>query len=193
MHHIYHTTAFILGHVDTKEHDRFLTLFTRELGVVRATVQGIRKLSSRLRYTLQDFSYARVDLVQGKNIWRITSATKIEEPYVRTQNQLVVFARILEFIRRLFQGEEPVPVVFSILEQFLAFCGSCGEISEEDLFGLEYIVVLKVLSELGYIAPEGIVAPYLLADLSLEKAGEVYLDRKEILAVIHTALGETQL
>src|SRR5574343_294251 len=102
MHHIYHTTAFVLGHADIKEADRFFILFTRELGVVRATAQGIRKLSSRLRYGLQDFSYARVDLVRGKDIWRITSAKKIETEGLHIPERLLVFARVLELIRRLY-------------------------------------------------------------------------------------------
>jgi len=193
MHHIHHTTAFILGHVDTKEHDRFIVLFTKELGVVRATVRGIRKLSSRLRYALQDFSHARVDLVQGREVWRITSATRLEEHIFHKQGQLVAFAKVLELIRRLIQGEESTPTVFTILEQFIDFCTANENLSKEELLGLEYITVLKILNELGYVAPEGIVTVYLLADISVEKVNEAYIDRNQILSLINKTLGETQL
>lgn len=193
MHHIHHTTAFVISHVVTREADRYITLFTRELGVIRANAQGIRKISSKLRFSLQDFSYARVDLVQGKNIWRITSAKKIETHQIKTPDRLVIFARILELVKRLCPGEEPEQSVFEIVETILTIFSTEELITKEEIIGFEYIAVVKILSELGYVAPEGIIAVYLLADLSSEKAREAYADRKEILSVINTALGETQL
>lgn len=193
MHHIYHTTAFVLGHADIKEADRFFILFTRELGVIRATAQGIRKLSSRLRYGLQDFSYARVDLVRGKDVWRITSATKIETEGLYILERLALFARILELVRRLYQGEEAVESVFKTVQSLLMVLGTKQELSKEILLGLEYISVLHILSELGYVSPDGMVAVYLLGDLSLEKASDAYIDRQELLKIINTAIGETQL
>lgn len=193
MHHIHHTTAFVISHIVTREADRYITLFTRELGVIRATAQGIRKLSSKLRFSLQDFSHARVDLVRGKDIWRITSAKKIETHSIKHQTQLIAFAKILELVKRLCPGEEPEPIVFDIVETILDIFSTEEQIEKEIVIGFEYIVVLKILSELGYVAPEGIVAVYLLADLSQEKALEAYSERKEIVSIINNALGETQL
>lgn len=193
MHHIHHTTAFVISHIVTREADRYMTLFTKELGVIRATAQGIRKLSSKLRFSLQDFSHARVDLVRGKDSWRVTSGKKIETYEMKTPAQLIVFAKILELVKRLCPGEEPEPAVFDIVENVMAIFSTEESLTKEELMGVEYLAVLKMLSELGYIAPEGIAAAYLLADLSVEKAREVYDDRREILSVIHAALGETQL
>ena len=68
MHHIYHTEAFVLGSRNVGEANKMLSLYTRELGLVYAHAQGIRLGKSKLRFGLQDFSHATVDLVQGKDI-----------------------------------------------------------------------------------------------------------------------------
>ena len=193
MHHIHHTTAFVIGHTDTREADRYLTLFTRELGVVRATAQGIRKLSSKLRFSLQDFSYARIDLVQGKNIWRITSAKKIESQALDNKEYILMFSRILEMIRRLHQGEESTPYIFESLGKLLEILNFNKEISRDELSGLEYITVLRILSDSGYIPDSGISIAFVLSELSLEKAREAYDMRKEILSIINKSLSETHL
>ena len=48
-HKIFHTEGIVLSSKDTKESDRYLAVFTKELGLVKATAQGIRKLESKLR------------------------------------------------------------------------------------------------------------------------------------------------
>ncbi|MCE9517782.1 recombination protein O N-terminal domain-containing protein, partial [Candidatus Nomurabacteria bacterium] len=75
MHHIYHTKSFVIGSYNRGEANKILVLYTREMGLVRAVAQGIRLNKSKLRFGLQDFSYASVDLVRGRDIWRVTSGS----------------------------------------------------------------------------------------------------------------------
>ena len=79
MHNIYHTEGIILESKNFGEAGRYYSIFTRELGMVYASAQGVRKMSSKLRFILQDLSYINIDLVQGKDFWRITSASKTNE------------------------------------------------------------------------------------------------------------------
>ncbi len=76
MHHIYHTEGIILGSKNFGEAGRYYFIFTRELGMIYASAQGVRKMSSKLRFVLQDFAYLKIDLIQGKDFWRITSVSK---------------------------------------------------------------------------------------------------------------------
>lgn len=78
MYHIYHTRGVILGSVPIGESNRFYKIFTEEMGLVHATAQAVREAKSKLRYSLQDFSWASFDLVKGREVWRITSAQGIE-------------------------------------------------------------------------------------------------------------------
>ncbi len=76
MHHIYHTEGIILGSKAYGEAGKCYYIFTKDLGMIFASAQGVRKISSKLRYVLQDFSYIKLDLVRGKDFWRLTSASK---------------------------------------------------------------------------------------------------------------------
>ncbi len=57
MHHIYHTEGIILGSKNYGEAGKYYSIFTRDLGMIYASAQGVRKMSSKLRFILQDFAY----------------------------------------------------------------------------------------------------------------------------------------
>ena len=76
MHHIYHTEGIILGSRNIGEAGKYYYIFTRDLGMIYASASGVRKMSSKLRYVLQDFAYLKIDLVQGKDFWRVTNPSK---------------------------------------------------------------------------------------------------------------------
>ena len=76
MHHIYHTEGIILGSRNFGETGKYYSIFTRDLGMISASAQGVRKMSSKLRFVLQDFAYLKIDLVKGKDFWRITNVGK---------------------------------------------------------------------------------------------------------------------
>ena len=78
MHHIYHTEGIVLESRNFGEAGKYFSIFTRDLGLVTASAQGIRKMSSKLRFVLQDFSYVKIDLVSGRNIFRVTNVLKMD-------------------------------------------------------------------------------------------------------------------
>src|SRR3989338_8324981 len=108
MYHIYHTEAFVLGAKNRGEANKVITIYTRELGLLRASAQGIRLSKSKSRFALQDFSYAKVDLVRGKEFWRVTSSTPISSfPYLRRDKKsLSLIFQISKLLERLCAGEE---------------------------------------------------------------------------------------
>ena len=117
MHHIYHTEGIILGSRDSGEAGKNYYIFTRDLGMITATAQGVRKMSSKLRFILQDFAYLKIDLVQGKSIFRVTSASKTNQLEQLTKNRetFEVFANIARLLKRLLAGVEPNETLFSDL------------------------------------------------------------------------------
>src|SRR3989344_8264244 len=109
MHHIYHTEGIILGSKNFGEAGKYFYIFTRDLGMVTASAQGVRKMSSKLRFILQDFSYTKIDLVSGRNIFRVTSASKVNmlEDITKNPGAIRVFANISRLLKRLLAGVEP--------------------------------------------------------------------------------------
>ena len=59
-HYRYKTEAFILGSISTGEANRFIDIFTKELGRIRATARSVREERSKLRFSLQDFSISKI-------------------------------------------------------------------------------------------------------------------------------------
>jgi DNA repair protein RecO len=152
-HHIYHTRGLILGSVATRESNKYYRIFTEELGLVGATAQAVRKLSSKLRYTLQDFSWINVDLVHGREVWRITSAVPeevapIHHGEIFLENR-VLLARVCALVARLVHGEEQNKILFkelSVITEFLR-----AEIVPSFLHSsFETLATMRVLAHLGY-------------------------------------------
>lgn len=151
-HHIYHTRGLILGSVPTGEANRFYKIFTEELGLVGASAQAIREGKSKLRYGLQDFSWVFVDLVRGKEVWRITSAREEELGSTIKSNSkiLKVFARACSLVLRLVHGEDRDDALFQELVSLSSFLEH-GNPSEEVLPLCEVLIALRILAILGYI------------------------------------------
>ena len=114
MHHIYHTEGIILGSKNFGEAGKYYSVFTRDLGLIYASAQGVRKMSSKLRFILQDFAYVKIDLVQGKDFWRVTNVSKTNklEQIAKQSEHFVVFFNIARLLKRLLAGVEPNPALF---------------------------------------------------------------------------------
>ncbi|MEK9181948.1 MAG: DNA repair protein RecO [Patescibacteria group bacterium] len=193
MHHIYHTEGIVLGSRNFGEAGKYYYIFTRDLGLVTASAQGIRKMSSKLRFTLQDFTYLKVDLVAGRNIFRITNASKTNglEQITKKPETLGIFANIARLLKRLLAGVEPNEALFSDLLRSLSVLENCR--TQEDLRNLETIIVLRILNNLGYIGGNEILKNFIKSPFEEEIIFEASKNRREILYQINKALKETHL
>ncbi len=191
MHHIYHTSAFVLRSRSRGEANKMITLYTKELGLVHAATQGVRLLRSKLRYALQDLSIARVDLVRGKDVWRITSATPVENIVlgVADTDLTTRFARIFRLLEKLCAGEEGNPELFDDVASFIAAMQNADASLRKDL---ELQIVFRMLYRLGYIAPEDSMLPLIHSPFAETFEMESSL-RPMITRMINDALRETQL
>jgi DNA repair protein RecO (recombination protein O) len=194
MHHIYHTHAFILGSRTMGEANKMLILYTKEMGLVRASAQGIRLHKSKLRFALQDFSYAKIDLVRGRDLWRVTSATTIDSfPFARSEKQsLLLIARISKLIERLCDGEEAHEKIFDDFIQALYILDD-HSIESSSREALELHVVLQIMNTLGYIGDSEILSQYLGSSFDQSQTENLLKQRQSIVAHINKALTESQL
>jgi len=151
MHHIHHTEGIILGSRNFGEAGKCYYIFTRDLGMIYASAQGVRKMSSKLRYILHDFAYVKIDLVQGKDFWRITTGSKTSELEDLTQKLeiLAIFAKIAGLLRRLLTGVEKNEPLFTGLLDGLSLLQ--GAKSSNELKSIETNIVLLILDKLGYV------------------------------------------
>lgn len=114
MHDIHHSEAFVLDRYHIKEHDGMIVLFTKELGVVHAQATGVLKHSAKLRSHLQPYSFIKVDLVRGRQVWRLTNARLIENPCFTDKTPLLkLYIQYLHGVTRFYVGEEPHAQLFA--------------------------------------------------------------------------------
>ncbi|MEI8270219.1 MAG: DNA repair protein RecO [bacterium] len=193
MHHIYHTEGIILGSKNYGEAGKYFAIFTRDLGMINASAQGIRKISSKLRFVLQDFSYVKIDLVRGKDFWRITSASKtnILENVLRNSFNVEIFANIGRLLKRLLAGEYPNQILFTDLLNGLLFLEKSK--SEDESRDIEVIIVLRILNNLGYIGNNKMLKNITKSPYEDALIFEVNHSRAKFLSEINKAIHETHL
>jgi DNA repair protein RecO (recombination protein O) len=193
MHHIYHTEAIILSSKNYGEAGKYYSLFTRDLGLVNASAQGVRKISSKLRFVLQDFSYVKVDLIKGKDFWRITSASKTNKLESISKNTISVhiFSNIARLLKRLLAGEYPNEGLFTDLIKGLHFLEKCKFQNEAE--NIEVIIVLRILNNLGYIGGNEFLKNIVKSPFEEDIILEANHSRVKILFEINKAIKETHL
>ena len=193
MHHIYHTEGIILSSRNFGEAGKYYAIFTRDLGMIYAGAQGVRKISSRLRFVLQDFSYIKVDLVQGKDIWRVTSASKtnkLDDLQGKKEN-FKVLVNVARLLKRLLAGVEKNEGLFAdLLDGLFVLEKASGG---EDLRNIEVVMVLRILSNLGYIGGGEQLDSLITSPFEKELVYEVSKSRAKVLSHINKALRESQL
>lgn len=193
MHHIYHTEGLILGSKNYGETGRSYSFFTRDLGMIYATASGVRKLSSKLRFVLQDFTYVKIDFVQGRDFWRVTSASKTNklDRLIKNPETFAVFFNIASLLKRLLAGVEPNEALFIDLIKGLAVLENIDV--KSDLRNIEAVIVLRILNNLGYIGGDEILQDFIKSPFEDNLVFEAAKRRKKILSEINKALKETHL
>lgn len=193
MHHIYHTEGIILGSKNFKEAGKYYYIFTRDLGLVYAEAEGVRKLESKLRYVLQDYSYIKLDLIQRKNIWRITTASKTNqlENIIKDTFKLRILANLSRLLIRLLPEQEKNETLFQDFLNSL-FILEKNQVKKE-LPNIEIVVVLRMLHNLGYINGDEVFSSLVRSPFEDELLEKISKSKGQILREINKALRETQL
>ncbi|MDQ2932968.1 MAG: DNA repair protein RecO [bacterium] len=188
------TSGFIIESRPTGEAGKVLSIFTRDLGLVRASAQGIRFEKSKLRYHAQEYSLGEFSFVRGKEVWRMTNADQVESFTTLHTTAQELIARVALLLRRLLHGEEPHAELFEHIESLFIFLKSIPALSNEHSNILESLTMYRILAALGYIAPDKKIDSRILN----EELGVFFLDeiggqRMTLNAHINKALKESHL
>lgn len=192
MHHVYQTKAYVIRSFPFGEYNKKVLLLSENFGVIWANVQAIRKVESKLRLALVDFSLADVALVFGKQGWKIVNAVSIENFfYTLSADKSIILIRILNLIYRMVPEEERESRLFHLVKELESFLISGGDDCNLDF--LETITVLKILKVLGYVGDDQIIEKYLEAKPSPDQDFDSQKERSRCLEVINLAIKESHL
>ncbi|NLJ99717.1 MAG: DNA repair protein RecO [Clostridia bacterium] len=111
------TEAVVLRSIKYGEADVILTLFGRNTGKIGAIAKGVKKPKSRMRGTVQLFSFGDYMLYRGKSLYTVTQC-ETKEPFSILREDLVKLtyaSYIAEILMGLLQEEEVNPPVFNLM------------------------------------------------------------------------------
>jgi len=194
-HHIYQTTGIILGQFSTRESNLYLRIFTKELGLIGAHVQGARELKSKLKHSLGVYTYGYFDLVRGKEVWRVISADKVDRfgDILVHDTKKIIFARILALIQRLTPEGTKSEIFFENLLKSLDFFAK-EELTTEEMMGFESMFVMRVLHELGYWGENERFNQFFTPEWANKDAlKDFLLHRKDAITLINKSLQASHL
>ncbi|PIQ91658.1 MAG: DNA repair protein RecO [Parcubacteria group bacterium CG11_big_fil_rev_8_21_14_0_20_39_22] len=200
MYHLYHSEAFVLSARPKGEADMIYRLFTREMGLVVAVAGGVRKIDSKLKSHLQEYSLVNVTLVRGKEIWRIKTSSVVSNiafDFSDYPDVVKMIHRVFSLFLRLLAGEEKNERLFLVISgaiDFLNICKSESKIDDHLLNNLEMVMVLRILSCLGYIGDDSEVDSFTSPDHYSENLlGQFSANRKKALYLINRAIEGSQM
>ncbi|MFA6476504.1 MAG: recombination protein O N-terminal domain-containing protein [Candidatus Paceibacterota bacterium] len=182
----YETVGLVLGHTTHGEANKLFKVLTSDFGLIMVLAQGVRLEKSKLRYNLQNYHLARLNLIRGKEYWRLTGALEIDKA---NREQISFFHKISLIILRLIHGEEASRFIFSDLEQSWNLLSS--EKIQDTGFkpeDLEIFILVRLLFNLGYLAPstetETIVGAI---DFDWAEVSKVEGNRLDLVSIINSS------
>lgn len=190
---IYTTEAIVLRIISQGEASIDAVLFTRDLGKITVRAQSARKQESKMRMHLTRFRVVTVDLVKGKNTWRLTGITgEAVAPAIAQDATLKPLYRVFRLSEFLIQGEVAHPELYGFFKSYVATPPqniAPPSITDETLSkGFEIFGVIKLLEHLGYwngqlfdFAPEHHVLEH------------CYTNRKDLVKKINESISATQI
>ena len=196
-HQIHHTDAFILASYPRGESDRVVVLLSEEFGLVRGIATGVRKETSKLRYSLQPYTWSRVALVRGREVWRLTGASSHANVFAQVEHEDTrhTMMRIVNLVKRLVHGEGKNTALYQMFSSALRELVA-HEYTGEELEAFECLVVLDILSALGYepeLADQHLVTLMSHDGYDTDRIQEALPHRKQMITHINEALEASQL
>jgi DNA repair protein RecO (recombination protein O) len=102
------TEAIILKSADSNEVDRLLTVYSEKLGKVNVSAKGVKKLESKLRYSIEPITHTQMILVEGKNFLILKDSVILDQflGIKKNPEKMKISRKIAELVNEAIVGEE---------------------------------------------------------------------------------------
>jgi DNA repair protein RecO (recombination protein O) len=192
MYRLFVSEGIVLGKKGVGEANVLVYILTKEFGLLRARVQSARVEHSKLRYGLEPLTLGMFTFVQGKKEWRLVGSEPKQKLTSPRSYQRQRAGQVTKLLSRLIHGEEPLPELYKTIAEGLSYLSRVEGREETD--NLECVLVLRVLSHLGYLPQTPLLRPFIENDFfSLELAAEAARSRALLIRTINESLGATGL
>lgn len=127
--------AFLLRAVDYRDHDRIVTLLTREHGAIGVMARGARRSRKRFGGALEPFQRVAITWKPGRGLGTLAEAVvrRSHPALLASLAKLRVAGEGTAFVRTLCAEGQAEPVVFDELDRFFEHLGAARETSSADV------------------------------------------------------------
>ncbi len=163
------TSGVVIRRTKVKDNDLILTIFTKDLGVIRASARGARGFKNRLAAGTALFAYSDFVLYPGRELYKVNSCELLESFYSLTANieRLAFATYIADLTGYAVQEEAGTERLLSLfLNTFYLFAKWGGELRT-----VKCVYELKLLDFLGFtpclegcVSCGGAETPYFAAE-----------------------------
>lgn len=147
----YRTQGFILKKEERGEADKILTVYTKDFGKLRILGKAIRKIQSKLKGGVRQFSLSEIEFIQGKNYKTLTDSSLIDnlKNLRKDLKRLKVAYQITDILDNLVKGEEKDEKIWNLLKETFQKLNKSQTLNiNYQLF--YYYFIWNIFSILGY-------------------------------------------
>lgn len=142
------TKAIVLCSQDYKEKDKQLSLFTIDSGKMTAVLKGVKSAKAKLKFLINPFCFAEVQVLQKGNFYTIINATLIDSFFDLSKDISNYYASgiMLDIVQNVVKFSEPNINVF--IELISSLKAICYENANAKMVLTKFC--LNVIENLGY-------------------------------------------
>ncbi len=151
MYEIYETEAYVLKNFNQSENDKKILIFSRDFGLIWLSSSGSRKINSKFRSLIQDFSFSKFFLVRGKRDYKMTGGELIENIFFDLEKErdrkILKLKNFFNLIEKFLIKNHPEPEIYDLLEEFIS---DLKKIEIDKFKKKEIFYIVKLLNFFGY-------------------------------------------
>ncbi len=144
---IYTTEAIVLKHANFGEADRILTLYTPNMGKLKALVRGARRSKSKLGGHVEPLTHCSLVLARGRNLDTVTQSQTIES-FLSIRDDLWLTARALYLIELADLFTQEHAENYPIYKLLLAALHELGKVRRFEIISRYFEI--QLLRHVGY-------------------------------------------
>ncbi len=217
MYRKHHTRGIVVSSKIEGDSNKRINIFTEHFGLINAKVQGARNMHSKLRASVQDFSFGEFSLIHGKTGWRVVSGRAEKNFYEIFRNfpdKIKIISNVLNLIKKLVAeearlsdevGQETNNKLFVIVSNFLIFLtnkpsrvafempqSQKATFDGESVALAECLTLIRILHSLGYMRydPEFII-PMTSSEIEIKDLEAIAPRRSKMIQLINESLKAT--
>lgn len=179
---------------DNGDSNKKILILTRDFGLVWAKVQSARSMKSRLRYSVQNYSYGKFSLIKGRIEWKLASAisnSNIYEDFKNNFEKLKILTNVFNLVTKLSGEDETNEKLFIIISNFIKYI---KDAKNDKLHFLECLILLKILNVFGYMRNDpDFVIPINSLEISEEDVLSMAPKREVVIRLINESLKVSNL